>query len=219
MTNETDHDTSISKELFFRLSGTGKGIWETNRSQPTTVQLVDQKRFHGEVLDIGCGIADNAIYIASHVNNINLTAIDLVPRAVEVAGEKAQKENVNIQFEVVNMLDDLSKTNLKHHSYDVLLDSAIFHAFSNDERLVYIKNLEYLIKPNGLYIQIVYSEKETRDTIPRRVKKSDLIELFSSQHGWTIESIEDTVYESRPDSPLAPSVQAYLSLIRRTHQI
>ncbi|CAM4782334.1 unnamed protein product [Rotaria magnacalcarata] len=207
MTSETDNDTSISKGLFFRLSGTGKDIWETNRPRPTTVQLVDQKRFHGEVRDISRGIVDNGIYIASYA-----------PRAVEVAREKAQKENVNIEFEVVNMLDDLSKTNLKQHSHDAILDSAIFHAFSNDERLAYIKNLEYLIKPNGLYIQIVYSEKETHETISRRMKKSDLNELFSSKHGWTIESVEGTLYESRPDSPMAPSVQAYLSLIRRTHQ-
>jgi cyclopropane fatty-acyl-phospholipid synthase-like methyltransferase len=31
-----------------------------------------------EVLDIGCGIADNAIYIARHANNVNITSIDMV---------------------------------------------------------------------------------------------------------------------------------------------
>jgi ubiquinone/menaquinone biosynthesis C-methylase UbiE len=42
------------------------------------VKLVEQGVFQGEILDIGCGIADNAIYIANHVKNIHITAIDLV---------------------------------------------------------------------------------------------------------------------------------------------
>ena len=117
------------------------------------------------------------------------------------------------------MLDDLSKTNLKQHSYDVILDSAIFHVFSNDDRLRYIKNLEYLIKPGGLYIQLCFSEKETREGGPRRIKKADLLELFSSTNGWIIESIEDTFYEGRPGPPFGLDGRAYLSLIRRDKNI
>ncbi|CAF3453677.1 unnamed protein product, partial [Rotaria sp. Silwood2] len=92
---------------------------------------------------------------------------------------------------------------------------AIFHVFSNDDRPRYIKNLEYLIKPNGLYIQLCFSEKEIREGGPRRMKKSDLEELFSSKNGWTIETIEDSIYESRPGTPLSTDGKAYLSLIRR----
>lgn len=113
------------------------------------------------------------------------------------------------------MLDDLSKTNLKEHSFDVILDSAIFHAFTNEDRLRYIENLAYLIKPDGLYIQLCYSEKETRAGGPRRVRKADLHDLFSANTGWTIESIEDSIYESRPDGPFQGNGRAYLSLIRR----
>jgi hypothetical protein len=80
-----------------------------------------------------------------------------VPKAIEVARKKAEENNVNIQFEVVNMVHDLSPTNLKQHSYDVNLDAAVFHAFTNDDRQYYVKNLEYLIKPGGLYIQIQYN--------------------------------------------------------------
>ncbi len=129
------------------------------------------------------------------------------------------KNNVNIQFENVNMLEDISKTNLKQHSYDIILDSAVFHVFSNEDRLRYIKSLEYLIKPGGLYIQLCFSEKETFDKGPRHVKKSDLNELFSSTNGWRIESIEDTFYEVRPGIALGLDGRAYLSLIRRDKNI
>jgi cyclopropane fatty-acyl-phospholipid synthase-like methyltransferase len=138
-----------------------------------------------------------------------------VPKAIEVAREKAEKANVNIQFEVIDFIKNVSTTNLKQHSYDTILDAAVFHFFSNEDRQHYIKNLEYLIKPGGLYILLCFSEKETREGGPRRIKESDLNELFSSTNGWKIESIEDVIYESRPDSVLPGGVQAYLLLIRR----
>jgi hypothetical protein len=75
MSNE---DAAPPQDLFFRLSGAGDSPWEIGRPQPVITKLVEQGVFQGEVLDIGCGIADNAIYIGSHVNNIHITAIDLV---------------------------------------------------------------------------------------------------------------------------------------------
>jgi cyclopropane fatty-acyl-phospholipid synthase-like methyltransferase len=70
---------------------------------------------------------------------------------------------------MVNMLDDLSKTNLKEHSFDTILDAGIFHVFDNQDRLRYIENLVHLIKPGGLYIQLGYSEKEIRSMNPDQV--------------------------------------------------
>ncbi len=129
-----------------------------------------------------------------------------VPKAIEIARENAQKANVNIQFEVVDFIKDVSKTNLKKHSYDTVLDAAVFHFFSNDDRQIYLKNLEYLIKPGGLYILVCFSEKEIRKGGPRRIKLSDLDELFSSKNGWKTESIEDP-----------GGVQAHLLFIRRNN--
>ena len=106
---------------------------------------------------------------------------------------------------------------MKKHSYDTILDAAVFHFFSDEDRQIYLKNLEYLIKPGGRYILICFSEKESRKGGPRRVKKSDLDQLFSLVNGWKIESIEDTIYESRPDSLLPNGVQAYLLFIRRNN--
>lgn len=109
----------------------------------------------------------------------------------------------------------MSETKLKKNAYDVILDAGVFHLFSNKDRLHIVKDLEYLIKPGGLYIQLCFSEKEIREGGPRRMKKSDLEQLFSSANGWTIESIEDSVYETSPDGPLGLDGRAYLSLIRR----
>jgi cyclopropane fatty-acyl-phospholipid synthase-like methyltransferase len=71
-------DKAPSQNFFFHVSGTGKGNWEIGRPQQIIIKLVEQKIFQGEVLDIGCGVADNAIYIARHTKNVNITSIDMV---------------------------------------------------------------------------------------------------------------------------------------------
>lgn len=78
MTHKVNEDETLPSDYFFDLSGTGDAAWEIHRPQLVIVQLVEQGFFHGEILDIGCGIGDNAIYIATHVNNVNITAIDMV---------------------------------------------------------------------------------------------------------------------------------------------
>jgi 2-polyprenyl-3-methyl-5-hydroxy-6-metoxy-1,4-benzoquinol methylase len=59
------------QNIFFRLSGAGNSPWEIGRAQSVIIKLVEQGAFQGEVLDVGCGIGDNAIYIASHAYNVH----------------------------------------------------------------------------------------------------------------------------------------------------
>ena len=74
----TDRDDAVPAEKFFRFAEDGNGPWEINRPQLVILSLVEKGLFSGEVLDIGCGIADNAIYIAKHANNVSVTGFDLV---------------------------------------------------------------------------------------------------------------------------------------------
>ncbi len=61
---------------------------------------------------------------------------------------------------MIDILEDLSKTNLKKNGYDIVLDGAVFHVFSDDDRQRYIKNLEYLIKPGVFIFNYVLVKKK-----------------------------------------------------------
>ena len=63
MTKDIQNDDESFQKLFFRISGTGEGHWEIERPQSAITQLVRRNVFEGELLDIGCGMGDNAIYI------------------------------------------------------------------------------------------------------------------------------------------------------------
>ncbi|CAF1252250.1 unnamed protein product [Rotaria sordida] len=62
-------------------------------------------------------------------------------------------------------------------------------------------------------------KKEIHEGEPHQIKKSDLNELFSLENGWTIESIEDFIYESTSASPFGLDGRTYLSLIRHNKNI
>ena len=73
-----NNEEGVSHEVFFRRATDDTPPWAIGRPQPVIINLVERGVFHGEILDMGCGEGDNAVYIAKHVNNINITAIDLV---------------------------------------------------------------------------------------------------------------------------------------------
>ncbi len=67
-----------TQNFFLRPSRIGNNPWEIDRPQTAIARLVAQRIFQGNVLDIGCGIGDNATYIASQSRNARVTAVDLV---------------------------------------------------------------------------------------------------------------------------------------------
>ena len=71
-------DAPTPQDAFFQYYQSGNAPWEIDQPQPEVIKMVEKGIFHGELLDVGCGTAENTIYIANHTNNVNITAIDLV---------------------------------------------------------------------------------------------------------------------------------------------
>ncbi|CAF4510032.1 unnamed protein product, partial [Rotaria sp. Silwood2] len=70
-------DSAPPPEFFFNVSGSNNAPWELNRPQPVIKELVKRGIFHGNILDIGCGIGDNAIYIAKNCGDVQILCIDM----------------------------------------------------------------------------------------------------------------------------------------------
>jgi len=69
----------------------GRPPWDTGVTPPELVALVEEHDGPpGRVLELGCGTGTNAVYLARH--GWDVTAVDLIDRAVEQAREKAEAE-------------------------------------------------------------------------------------------------------------------------------
>jgi ubiquinone/menaquinone biosynthesis C-methylase UbiE len=155
--------------------------WQIDRPQPEVIQLIEQGKFESPVLDLGCGTGDNTIELARH--GLLVKGLDAVPEALERARKKTEQAGLKQSPEFV--LGDalrLAESGLKART---VLDCALFHTFSDEERREYIRGLEAVLSPGGRLHILSFSELETRQPGPRRLSLLEITESFG--RGWRLE--------------------------------
>ena len=166
---------------FAEMYAEGIPPWQIDRPQPEVIRLIEQGKFESPVLDLGCGTGDNAIELARH--GLVVKGLDAVPEALERARKKIEKVGLKQSPEFV--LGDalrLAKSRLKGRT---VLDCALFHTFSDEERGEYIRGLEAVLSYGGRLHILSFSELETRQPGPRRLSLSEITGSFGS--GWRVE--------------------------------
>jgi len=81
--------------------------------------------------------------------------------------------------------------------FDSVIDSGLFHVFSNDDRRQYVEGVASVLKPGGRLFLLCFSDEEPGTQGPRRVSSEEIDDAFAE--GWVIESVEPSRYEVRPD--------------------
>lgn len=155
--------------------------WQIDRPQPEVIRLIEQGKFESPVLDLGCGTGDNAIELARH--GFVVKGLDAVTEALERARKKTEQAGLKQppEFILADALR-LSESGLKAST---VLDCALFHTFSDEERKDYIRGLEAVLSPGGRLHILSFSELETRQPGPRRLSLSEITESFG--RGWRLE--------------------------------
>jgi 2-polyprenyl-3-methyl-5-hydroxy-6-metoxy-1,4-benzoquinol methylase len=144
----------------------------------------------GRVLDVGCGTGENAIFLAQ--NGFLVTGIDLVRDAIRTAKAKAAERKVKVDFRVGNALSIESGED----EFDNVVDSGLFHTFSDEERLVFAQETARVLRKGGSYFMMCFSEKEpTSWGGPRRITRREIEQTFS--HFFKINYIHDTLFATR----------------------
>ena len=155
--------------------------WQIDRPQPEVIRLIEQGKFESPVLDVGCGTGDNTIELARH--GLVVKGLDAVPEALERARKKTGKAGLKQLPEfVLGYALRLVESGLKATT---VLDCALFHTFSDEERGEYIRGLEAVVSQGGRLHILSFSELETRQPGPRRLSLSEITGSFGK--GWRVE--------------------------------
>ena len=178
---------TISPEGAFDHSSSGVSPWDIARPQPAIVRLAQSGAIVGSVLDVGCGTGENALYLSSLGHEV--TAIDTAQDAIDKARKKSLERRLRVNFRLVDALA-LPCLGL---SFDSVIDSGLFHVFSDEERVEYANNLGAVLRPGGKYFMLCLSERETREG-PRRVTQGEIRDTF--RIGWTINDIQESRFET-----------------------
>src|ERR1700752_4908901 len=180
--------TALPDRKTFESAYAGKAPWDIGRPQKPFIDVADQ--ITGSVLDAGCGTGENALFFASRGNKV--TGIDFLEEPITRARRKATERGLSATFLVMDALalKDLPEV------FDSVIDSGLFHVFSDEDRKRYVEGLATVLKPGGRLFLLCFSDEEPGMEPgmqgPRRVSKEELHAAFTE--GWNIESIEPSRY-------------------------
>jgi SAM-dependent methyltransferase len=166
----------------------GTPPWEIGKPQPALAALFDAGQVTAPVLDVGCGTGELALLAASR--GLDATGVDSSPRAIAIARQRAAEREIgHIRLEVGDALD----LSFLGTIFDTVLDSGVFHVFSDDDRARYAESIRQVLAPGGRYHLLVFSDAQPGDWGPRRVRREDLDAAFA--HGWTLQSVQPSTFE------------------------
>jgi SAM-dependent methyltransferase len=171
----------------FETAYAGQSPWEIGRPQKPFIYVADWIK--GDVLDAGCGTGENALFFADRGHMV--TGIDFLDEPVRRATLKAAERRLPAEFIVMEAL----ALKVCPNRFDSVIDSGLFHVFSDEDRRRYVDGLATVLKPGGRLFLLCFSDEEPGTH--RRVTKQELHDAFVE--GWSVESIEPSRYEVRPD--------------------
>ena len=166
----------------------GKAPWDIGKPQGTFAAVAD--RVTGPILDAGCGTGEHALFFAARGHHV--TGIDFLEEALRRARAKAAERGLAVQF----LAKDATALHDWGERFASVIDSGLFHCFSDDDRRRYVRGLAQVVEPGGRLFLACFSDEEPGTAGPRRVSRQELYDAFAA--GWDVESIQPCRFEINP---------------------
>lgn len=184
----------------------GTPTWDTGRPQPAVVRLAEAGAITGDVVDVGCGTGENALFLASRGHGV--VGVDFAAEAIAKAQAKAVERGVDAEFMVGDALGLAAEA--LGRTFDTALDVGCFHTLQPRDRRRYAASLQAVIRPGGRAFLLCWSTRNPFGIGPGRIAARDIRAAFGD--GWTVEAIEPETLETLLASG---QVHAWLATIRR----
>jgi len=184
----------------------GRTPWDIghNRPQPAVVRAYEEGKIRGNVLDAGCGMGENCMFLASKYGIKSVTGFDLSEVAVEIAAENAldiakkQEEQSQLPFwttpsflaasctdvadrhreKLLSGITNSARTRSSSDKllFDVVIDSGLLHCLSKEDAREYVNQISKLLQPNTgkFYIGCFSTANPDPWDNPRRISEEYL---------------------------------------------
>ena len=206
----TKKDSSSSQEssglqhmdfdALYRGESPGEGMppiaippWDTKAPNENVIGWQTGGWVHGDVLDIGCGLGDNAVYLAK--NGHTVTGLDISPTALITAERRAKDAGVDVTFAVA----DSTKLDGYTDAFDTVIDSGLFHSLDDQGRRSYVAAVHRATRPGATLLLSCFSDANPVGKEWRPAVSEDTLRDVLGAAGWDIASLEPATVRGELD--------------------
>ncbi len=163
--------------------------WDIRQAQPRLMELEALGAISGQVLDAGCGLGDNAIYLARR--GYRVTGFDSSPTAIERARTRASDAGVEVRFEVADATESIGFDG----RFDTVVDSALYHCLNDDDRQAYAAAMHRATAPGARWFIYCFSGDNVNGVAaPMEAVPEAGIRDTLTNAGWRIDFLGPTTF-------------------------
>lgn len=184
----------VDFEALYRGDPPGEGLaafdvipWDIGEPQPAVVALEHSGQLHGHILDAGCGLGDNALFLAEC--GYRVTGFDAAPTAITRARQRAEDRRVAAEF----IQADVTRLDGFAQRVTTVLDSALYHCLGEHQRGAYASALHRVTRPDAQMHLFCFADTDSPGLqLPIRTSQDNLRTHLGGH--WSIRSIGLTHY-------------------------
>jgi cyclopropane fatty-acyl-phospholipid synthase-like methyltransferase len=162
--------------------------WDVGRPQRAVYDLEMAGQIGHQVIDVGCGIGEQALFLAERGHDV--CGVDPSEVAIARARKRARERELPAGFVVA----ELTALGGLGRSFDCAVDVGSLHRVALEDRAPYAAGLRGLLRPGGRLYLLCVGEHERGPGGPPRISGDELRQLFG--RGWRIEGLSPTRIES-----------------------
>jgi SAM-dependent methyltransferase len=149
---------SVDMDEIYRSRALEEIPWIVEKPPEVLVGLIDSGVIRPcKAVDLGCGTGNYAIYLAGR--GFQVTGIDISPTAIGIARDNAKSQGARCDFIVADVLGDLNEAK---GTFDFAYDWELLHHIFPEQRTKHVENVSRLLRPDGRYLSVCFSEKSTQ---------------------------------------------------------
>jgi SAM-dependent methyltransferase len=162
-------------------------VWQRSAPPADLVALVNgpDRLPPGRALDLGCGSGTDSVYLAEH--GWQVTGIDMVPEALDLARQRARAFRVSARF-VEGDVTRLREFGVSG-PFTLILDFGCLHTLPADQRSAYVANVSAVAAPGATFLLYGFARPPALSPMQAGLTAAEVRERFSDC-GWDVVSAE-----------------------------